>query len=560
MAERGHRVGRIGVLLLGAVFALFGVVVASVWLAPVASAHANVVSSSPADGTHLDQSPTALSLELSEPVTLVDGSTQLIDSDGDRYPLAEQRLGDGQRRIIMQPNDSLSDGAYLATARVVSADTHTVSLSIRFTVGAVTENTLTADKPTGVGIDTVLGVASKATVYLGLVLSAGLLLASVWVWPELIGSRRFRRVYRIGAGLLALGLLGRLLVLVGQQSGGLTELSLSAARTVLNAPLGGMILTSIVLSVVCAAAPPGARRTTTVIGFLTAGIGIVTITLGGHGGSTDRWPSALFGTLVHVYATAVWLGGVCVLAFVLGSTTRLEHWHRVAVGHFGLVLGTGLLLTILQVRPLDAVLHTAYGLTLLSKVSLVAGVLVCGYLTFRRGRQQKAQPVDIPLSGAGGVGILSRPVALPVRLPSRARTLTVEVAAGALVLVVTAALSSLVPAKDSYTTNVATRVVFSASEVLDVEIDSVRRGAQTLVIRQSDDSAQASALRPDVSVEFSSVAANVARLPVRLEPVDGAVQWQSIGLIVPAAGQWKVTVRLDAGRGPKLASFFYEVL
>jgi copper transport protein len=62
---------------------------------------------------------------------------------------------------------------------------------------------------------------------------------------------------------------------------------------------------------------------------------------------------------------------------------------------------------------------------------------------------------------------------------------------------------------------------------------------------------------------LSSAEANVARLPVRMsasESRDTATVWTSDGLIVPAPGRWKVTVRFDDGGAPKLASFYYEVL
>src|SRR5690606_35617296 len=124
-------------------------------------------------------------------------------------------------------------------------------------------------------------------------------------------------------------------------------------------------------------------------------------------------------------------------------------------------------------------------------------------------------------------------------------------------------LTSVVPAKDSYTTNVRTALDFGASEVLDVEIDSVRRGARSLTVRYRPEGATGGAPMPDVGVELSSAEANIARLPVELRTTmsaDGELVWDSDGLIVPVAGQWKVTVRFEGGRGPKLASFYYEAL
>ncbi|MEZ5150358.1 copper resistance CopC family protein [Rhodococcus zopfii] len=194
---------------------------AAVWGAPAASAHATIVSTTPADGSHADIAPRVLSFDLSEPVTLVDGSVQLIDSEGTRHALAGNRVEDSGHRIVVVIDGELSDGAYLATARVISADTHLVSLSSRFTVGSVTRigDGLEAGASTP-GAERYLRYPSKAAVYLGVILSAGLLIAGRWGWPDALSGRRFRIVYRAGAALVVVGLLGRFTVQVAQQAGG----------------------------------------------------------------------------------------------------------------------------------------------------------------------------------------------------------------------------------------------------------------------------------------------------------------------------------------------------
>lgn len=169
-----------------------------------------------------------MSFDLSEPVTLVDGSVQLIDSEGTRHAWAGNRVEGGGHRIVVVIDGELPPGgAYLATAQVISADTHVVSLSSRFTVGSVTRigDGLEAGASTP-GAERYLRYPSKAAVYLGVILSAGLLIAGRWVWPEALSGRRFRIVYRAGgAALVIVGLLGRFIVQVAQQAGGLAGVS-----------------------------------------------------------------------------------------------------------------------------------------------------------------------------------------------------------------------------------------------------------------------------------------------------------------------------------------------
>jgi copper transport protein len=500
----------------------------AVWTAAPAAAHATVVSSAPVDGAHLDASPTVLTFELNEPVSLVDGSAQILDTSGTRHAFASERLEDGARRIVLDVGKPLPDGAYLATARVISADTHVVSLSIRFTVGTVTGPGQWSDVGDGQSaIDRVVLLPVKAVEYLGLLLSVGLFLAARWAWPDSVDNTRLRTGYRLGAALLTVGLLGRFAILVTEQAGGLAAVSGSTIATVAGTPFGAALLIAAGLGLFTVAYRP---HPPLMVGVLFSVSAIAAVTLGGHGAATELWPLPFVATFVHVYAVAVWLGGVAVIALIGADEAQVRRWHRAAVGHVALAVIAGLTLALLQVRPLAALVTTSYGLTLAVKVSLVAAVVGAGYLVYRHGA-----------------------------VTTRNRTVLVECGLALLVVAATSSLTSVTPAKDSYTTDVARHLDFGANAVLDVDIDTVRRGAQVVTVDYPNASGQAA----DVGVELSCAQANVARLPVTMSAQknsDGTTVWRSEGLIVPAAGRWKVTVRFDDGQGPKLASFYYEVL
>lgn len=513
-------------------FVVAAVFAATVAATGAASAHASLVSTSPANGSHAEQAPRELLLHLNEPVTLVEGSAQLIDSAGARFALSAARVDDGQRRVVLVPAESVQDGAYLATARVVSADTHVVSLSIQFTVGSVTEQGQFPTDTTDSGVETYLSPASKGFAYLGLVLSAGLFLASRWAWPAAPREFRFQVVYRAGAAVLIAGLVARFVVLVAQRSGGLSEVSTAAARALLATPHGVATAVATGATLAAIALSATATRTATAVGAVQAGSAILAVTLGGHGGSAQGWPWSFAGTLLHVYAVTVWLGGVATLVLVLRGAPALRRWHLVAAGHLAVVALGGLTLAVRQVHPLDALLTTTYGLVLAGKVVGALAVVGLGHLTYRRFHR----------------GDHGRP-----------RTLVLESGLAVALLAATSVLTTLPPAKDVYTTDISTTLDFGAAEILHVGIDSVRRGPQRLTLRYAAPTADT----PEVSVDFSSATANVARLPVRLTAADaenGELVWRSDSLIVPAPGEWKVTVRFDGRHGPKLASFHYRAL
>lgn len=498
-----------------------------------ASAHATVVSSSPADGAHVDTAPEVLVIELSEPVTIVGGSASLITSGGERIRLSGVRLENGNRRVVINPSGSLGDDAYLATVRTVSADTHVISLSIRFTVGSVTDLSGIPVASAASNTATRWGWPAKAAVYLGVILTVGLLLAARMVWPELLSGNRFHVVYQAGGVILFLGLLGRLAVLGTQHAGGLSSITTGAMDDVLHTRAGWSIALAAVLNLTVAAGISRIRGGR-YAGYVAAGSALIAVTLGGHGGSTDRWPVAFADTLIHVYAMSVWLGGVAVLALLAPETVRIARWHRVALAHVAIVIVSGVILALWQVDPLAALGTTTYGVVLLVKAGVVAGAVAVGFWAYRRS-----------VRGDSRRGVVAGELALVVVIASA-----------------TAVLSSTTPARDSYTTQVKATLDFGSSRILDVDIDTIRRGDQTITVRyRSPEPAD----DPDVDIELSSADANVARLPVTVARVSSAsgVLWPSDGLIVPAAGKWKVTVRFDGGGpkdgGPKLASFRYRV-
>ena len=206
-----------------------------------------------------------------------------------------------------------------------------------------------------------------------------------------------------------------------------------------------------------------------------------------------------------------------------------------ALAHVLLVVASGVILAVLQVDPVAALGTTTYGIVLLVKIAAVALAVAAGFWAYRRYARTDT-----------GRGVVAGELALVVVIASA-----------------TAVLSSTTPARDSYTTQVRATLDFGPARLLDVRIDTIRRGDQTITVRYRRDAQRSGGPGqvPGLDIELSSADANVARLPVTVTrtPSAGAIVWRSSGLIVPAAGDWKVTIRFDGGDGPKLASFGYRV-
>ncbi|WP_125107858.1 MULTISPECIES: copper resistance protein CopC [Gulosibacter] len=115
--------------------ALVLAVAAAVWgAATAASAHDELVSSTPADGDSLESAPTEAVLEFSGNVQEVGTEFALQDASGATVELPEAYTISGTS--ISQPLPELEHGEYSLNWRVVSEDGHPISGTIGFGVGS----------------------------------------------------------------------------------------------------------------------------------------------------------------------------------------------------------------------------------------------------------------------------------------------------------------------------------------------------------------------------------------------------------------------------------------
>jgi putative copper resistance protein D len=141
---------------------------------------------------------------------------------------------------------------------------------------------------------------------------------------------------------------------------------------------------------------------------------------------------------VHLFAAAVWLGGLVALARLLAGAAAdpvwaalvhhaLPRFSTMALIAVGLVVASGVANAVFLLDSPMAPFKTAYGLVLLAKVALVVLMIALGALN-----KQVLLPRIVASGAADGVAPLSRSVAA-------------EIALGAAVLVIVAVLGTLAP-------------------------------------------------------------------------------------------------------------------
>jgi copper transport protein len=516
-----------------------------------------VISTTPTDGARLANAPAAVSVKFDEPVGLDLGYLRVVDSAGRRVDAGNPTHpnGDGTQ-ISVALKSGLGDGRYLASWRVVSADSHPVAGTFRFVVGS---GPLTAGPGTSSGGSTVnRGVSTALAVSHWLSFAGVGVVGGSWliftIWPA--GRRRVsvRRTIWAGWGLAAAGAITEYL-LQGPYDAG-SSLATILQSNLLDATLHvnsgellslrllllgvlGLVLTALLGNTVDR--PSWAPEAAAIVG---AGI-VVTFAATGHSQSTNpRWLAVTIDAL-HMTAMIVWLGGLAILVASTMSSRDPETeddsvelaagmpiFSRVALTAVATLAVTGTFQAWREVGAWAALTATTYGRLVLIKV-LLLGVLICtGYLARRVVLRRD-------WAGGNGTSLLS-----PVQ--RLRRTLVVEVIVGAVVLAATGVLISQPPGKVA----LAAQQSKPASATVSVTADSKARvvitpGKHGTV--QVDVSLTGSVTPVAVSGTASLPSKSLGPITLPLQAA-GPRLYSATGVLLPSAGDWQIDVTVQTSQ------------
>lgn len=547
-------------------------VIAALLLLPAApaSAHAVLVASDPADGARVEAAPAVIRLTFDEPIALPRAGAVVLSSTGDRIDRGAARLAGDGRTVEIPLRAEVPEGVYSTSWRVLSADSHVVTGSMRFGVGRdadTVEGPVSAATP----LD---GAGSAATglLYLGLSVGLGAPAAVALFWPSLArpaqpprpglesgpppawrarfgasprarggaGLRGGRRVRRIAvAGVLVAGVATLVdLLLRGPKAAGggwAGVLGLQDLAATVASPAGVVLVVRIALLALVVALlvrPPrvgrgrpgwGGIAPPAVLAALLTAV-LVTVALLGHATDGAAWllvPAAV----LHLAAMTVWLGGlVALVAVVLPRLRRtpaaalrvLRRWSPWAFVCVGVLVVTGEVQAFPVVAPLPSLWATDYGRLLLLKLALVAVVLVVA---------AALQRVVV----AGG----ARPRAL------LRRALAVELVGVFAVLAVTGVVTGIATAAETYGPAAARTVAIGPDRLL-VDVDRTRRGAAVIRIRAEE--------AGGADVRLSSLTGALSTEGIAALDVDFRREgrgWRSTDAALPVSGEWTLTVQAE---------------
>ncbi|MFG2110968.1 copper resistance CopC/CopD family protein [Micromonospora chersina] len=524
---------------LGAAAGLLVTLVALL-LAPAtpASAHAVLVSSSPAASAVVPSAPAEVVITFSEGVRKVPDKVRVIAPDGSRADRGEPTFKGAVVTIPVDPSGAR--GTYLVSYRVISADSHPVSGAFTYSVGAP------STPPTDTGTDTranpVVGNAVKVAKYLGyagLLLLVGPALVLSALWPRRLSRRGPARLAWSALGLLAVATLAELWLQVPYTNGGgLFDVSGSGFGDVLGSTYGTAHLVRLGLLAAAAfllrplfAGPVG--RTDGLILAILGGAALFTWPLAGHPAASPAPAVSVVVDAVHLGSMAVWLGGLVMLAvFLLRRADERELdailpiWSRWAALAVAALLLAGTVQGLIEVATPKALVDTTYGRLLLAKIVLFA--LVIGVAAYSRSLVRRR-------TAAGRPGSMRKAV-------------LAELAITAVVLGVSATLVQTTPARTAsadvagapagYFSTTLSSPIYS----LQVELDPAETGSNSLHLY-----AYTKDNRPQPVQEWKATAAlpsaGIEPITIPLLPLTDNHATGEISL--PAAGQWQLrfTVR-----------------
>ncbi|MEA2433265.1 MAG: copper transport protein [Actinomycetota bacterium] len=446
-----------------------------------ASAHAIVEETQPGIDEIVPESPERVLIRFNEPVEVAFGAIRVFDTNGDRVDVGSADHVEGRAdevQVALKPN--LPKGTYTVAWRVVSADGHAITEAFVFHVkerGARAPQ-LPPFFDSGRPFESALFGLARWLNFSALIVLAGGGIFAFNVWRKSpIGSdeaeqrfaARWTTIAR-GAWIAAAIATVAGFVLQGSVAGGYSlggALSPTVLGEVASTRYGKVAIAKIVLlgllalwwfligdrtmrSDTASVGAAGTRRRLPLWAAVSGGAILIALIstpgLAGHAGTTSPIAVNIATDTAHVGAAAAWIGGLVLLVFAAFPAVRtvgdeepaarlgsvVTRFSDLAVISIVVLVVSGVYRGWVEVGALRALTAATYGWVLLAKVAVFIPALVLGVINNRTLKPRIEAAVAPGATGA---------------LEKLRRLVGAEVALGAVVLVLTAVLVSLAPAR-----------------------------------------------------------------------------------------------------------------
>ena len=385
--------------------------------APAAWAHAGLLRSDPAAGATLGAAPTEVTLMFSERTVPALSSIAVSDARGNPYQTGRPQLAIGDPLTLVVPVRPLARGVYTVRWRVDSAvDGHATTGAYEFGVQAPLSGARATQRTTNAPVTSTRELIARWILLVGLVVLLGAATAAVGRFG---GS---------GSGALRLAGCGWVLAVIGLVllSDAQRRNAGSSLDALLSSPVGhaliwrGVAIAAAGAALLVALCAPRVRRLALGAAGIAALAAVIVHVANGHAGAS-RWPSALSVTVqaVHFAVAGVWIGGLAALLIgIRGAPSdekaaAVRRFSIVAAVGLALIVATGIVRAISELRGWDELVTTGYGRAVLAKLALV-GMIAAVAARNRRAGVPSARSDLAPLRRGARVELVLAAAALAV--------------------------------------------------------------------------------------------------------------------------------------------------
>jgi len=505
---------------------------------PRAEAHAVLMSANPAANQQLAESPKELELQFNENVgpvffRVLDGAGKEVGAPGDI------RLdGNG---MFLPLGDTLTDGTYVISYRVISADTHPVGGSFAFAIGgpvAAGASHVAASTSSAWVLPTVL---NRVLLYSSVLIAVGsALLLLLLEWPGTSGGRvrRQGRLFAIvaavsfvlaiafgGADILAAGA-GALFTPATWVAGVKSTLGVSALIGIAGALL---------------AVRAFRRGDSHGLLWTSAALLVASFLVTGHAATAAPVWLAATSVGLHLAGAGFWFAAFAPLSAASRSLDApeagrlMDRFSSRAMRLIGALLVSGVILTWIQVRTPANLLTTDYGRRLTWKLAFVAALLVfAAFNKWRltpkllRGEANAGRSMARSIRIETLLMVLIVAIAASLTLPTPPRALADQAKAGAAQAMTGAATDGF---KGTWT---------AQGYAVDVEVTPARTGENMIMVRFRD-AAGAPVTMTSATLDLSLPAASLEGISSNGQAMPPDMfHFMVSEMIIP--GEWRIRV------------------
>lgn len=419
--------------------------------APAASAHALLISSSPADGVVLTRAPARVSATFDEPVGVSADSLRVFAPNGGQVDAGGTTHGSRPQEITVALRPGLGRGTYTVGWHVISADSHPVQGAFTFSVGAPSSTAVTPgtlDRPGNAVVSMAFGVV-RWLAFCCFALLIGAITFVIWCWPAGAARPAVLRLAMGAWGGLACCVLASVLLQgiygAGQSFGHVfwPDVLHATVHSLYGSAVGARLLLVVVallvFTITLGGLPAGGRRAhATAWGILTPALA-ATWAVADHSGTGAQVPLAVTADIIHLSAMAIWLGGLAMLVTIVlrrprppgrtssGRAARsrdqlataeaaqaVARFSPIALSCICAIVVTGTYQAWRNVGTLGALTGTTYGRLLLAKIAGMCVLIALGYLARSRVASLRTQ------EGAMHVAVATN-TAVPVKVDAGVR-------------------------------------------------------------------------------------------------------------------------------------------